>query len=71
MEKLSLNELDDVVGGVANYMNMKTSKLKSNFTSACRTKNMNKIMELLPELQARGEYGWARETAHTYGITSI
>lgn len=71
MEKLELNELFDVVGGVNNYMNMKTSKLKSAFTSACRAKRMNKVMEILPELQARGEYSWARETAHAYGITSI
>ena len=70
-----MHELDEkslrAVNGGSNYMNVKLPKLKSSFEAACKSKNMTKIMSILPELQARGEYGWARDTAHKYGINSI
>ena len=70
MKKLEENELNEVNGGV-NYMNMKLPALQNRFESACKKKNLSKVMEMLPELNARGYYGWARETAAKYGITSI
>ena len=70
MEVLNEKALGDVNGG-ASYMNMKMPKLKAQFERACRTKNMNKVMAILGELQARGEYAWAKETANSYGISAI
>ena len=70
MEKLNEGSLSRVSGG-AGLMNVKLSKLKKDFESACKRKNFSKIMEILPELQARGEYAWAKETANKYGINSI
>ena len=70
MEILSMDDLSEVNGGV-NYGNLKIDKLKKSFESACRVKNINKVLQILPELQARGEYAWAREMAHKYGINSI
>lgn len=74
-EKLDLQVLDDSelaeINGGVNYMSSSLSSLKNVFERACRRKNMNKIMEILPELQARGEYSWAKDTANRYGILSI
>lgn len=70
MIKLSDNEINAVSGGVG-YVNMKLPKLKKEFENACKRKNMEKIMQILPELQARGELAWAKDTAGTYGIKSI
>lgn len=71
MELLSFDQLTDAVGGAENPINMKDSKLKAEFEKACKSKRMAKIMPLLSELQARGLYGWAKETAALYGIKSF
>ena len=63
-------ELSRVSGG-ADYMNMKLPRLQSQFERACRWKRMDEVMKILAELQARGCYSWAKETAAKYGITSI
>ena len=70
MKLLSEEELDSVNGGV-NYMNMKISRLKNEFERACRQRRMDRIMPILTELQARGEFAWAKEMANSYGITSF
>ena len=69
---ISDEELESVNGGVGNeLMNMKLSKLQNLFEKACRRNQMDEIMRLLGELQARGQYGWAKETAEKYGIKYI
>ena len=70
MKAMSDNELSGISGGVS-LMNEKLPKLKKDFEAACKRKNIQKVMSILPELQARGEYGWAKETANRYGISSI
>ena len=67
---LSDDELEDVLGGVS-YMNLKLDKLKDKFTKACKRRNQKEIMMIAGELQARGCYGWAKETAAIYGITYL
>lgn len=64
------SELENVNGGV-NYMNMKLPRLQSQFEKACRRKNYGDIMKIAGELQARGCYSWAKETAASYGISSL
>ncbi len=76
MSLLKKNAVDDgalggVTGGAGGYMNMKLDRLKKEFVKACKARRMTTIMEILGELQARGCYGWARETAVEHGITSI
>jgi hypothetical protein len=70
MEMLDEKTLSKTSGG-AGLMNEKLPKLKKDFENACKHKNFNKMMSILPELQARGAYGWAKETANRYGINSI
>ena len=70
MKALEEKDFMDVVGGV-DLINQKLSKLKKEYEAACKHKNINKMMSILPELQARGEYAWAKETANHYGIYSI
>ena len=67
---LSDDELEDVLGGV-NFMNLKLDKLQDKFIKACKRKNKREIMMIVGELQARGCYGWAKETAAIYGITYL
>lgn len=72
MVELSFEDLMSVSGGAGDeYMKMKLSKLKSEFIKACKSKRMDRIMPILNELQARGQYAWAKEVAASYGITSI
>ena len=70
MEILSEKDLDSVNGGVG-YMNTKTSKLQKQFERACRLKRYNDIVSIAGELQARGLYGWAKDTAASFGINSL
>ena len=70
MKALDDSELKSVTGG-NNYMNMKLPKLQQQFERACRRKNYADIMLIAGELQARGYYAWAKETAAKYGITSL
>lgn len=67
---LSDDELEDVIGGV-NYMNLRLDKLQDKFAKACKRKNKREVMMIAGELQARGCYGWAKETAAMYGITYL
>lgn len=64
------DELDDIVGG-AGYMNLRIDKLQKQFEKACKRKRLKEVMEIAGELQARGYYGWAKQTANSYGITSL
>lgn len=70
---LSLDELEDVIGGAGSgsYVNVRLDKLKAMFEKACKKKKTSEIIALAGELQARGCYGWAKETANSYGIYSI
>ena len=64
--------LDAVTGGAGvDYMSMKLPRLKKEFIKACKAGKTTVIMQILGELQARGCYGWARDTAAEYGITCI
>jgi len=67
---ISDDELEEVLGGV-NYMNLKLDKLQDKFIKACKWRNKKEIMAIAGELQARGCYGWAKETAAMHGITYI
>ena len=70
MRALDADELNAVTGGNS-YMNTKLPKLQQQFERACRRKNYSDVMAIAGELQARGYYGWAKETAAKYGITSL
>lgn len=70
---LTLENLEKVTGGVGSggYVNVRLDKLKIMFEKACKKKKTSEIIALAGELQARGCYGWAKETANSYGIYSI
>ena len=74
MERLDKQLSDDALDGVnggADYINVKLEKLKKQFVKACKSGSSTKILEIAGELQARGCYAWAKETAAEYGISYI